>query len=122
MIANKVRPKIEKVIRRFPTEVEIYRNIKNEYNENDGEELICNVTGFYHTSESRAKDHILDKGFVKDNGFEYLMLVCNEVTEQIRVNDFLFIRGIKYKVLDLGNQNNLDIYYDLVLERCQYGY
>ena len=33
MIANKIKPKIQKVIDKFPTYVDIYRDAKNEFGE-----------------------------------------------------------------------------------------
>ena len=31
MITNKIKPKIQKVIDKFPTYVDIYRDVKNEF-------------------------------------------------------------------------------------------
>ena len=33
MIANKIKPKVKKVIDKFPTYVDIYRDVKNEFGE-----------------------------------------------------------------------------------------
>ena len=40
-IASKIKPKITKVINKFPTNVDIYRDILNEYNEPITNEFIC---------------------------------------------------------------------------------
>jgi len=45
------------------------------------------------------------------------LIVLDENAMQVMEGDFLFICGIKYKIMDLGNNNHFDIYYNLALER-----
>lgn len=117
-IANKIKPKITKVINKFPTNVDIYRDILNEYNEPITNEFICNVTGFYHegTAKNKADFNTLDKGQILNIGSKKLMVVYNETTMQIKEGDYFYLDNTKYIIRDKGNQNRLNIYFDMLLE------
>ena len=118
MIANKVKPKIQKVIDKFPTYVDIYRDVKNEFGEPDGKDLICSVKGFYHEGNAQISAITTDKGQVKRSKQIFLMVVYDDTTSNIKENDYFFLEDVKYIIRDLGNQNRLNIYFDMLLERC----
>ena len=65
MIANKIKPKVKKVIDKFPTYVDIYRDVKNEFGEPGGKDLVCSVKGFYHEGNTQISAITTDKGQVK---------------------------------------------------------
>lgn len=115
-IANKIRPKILKVINKFPTEVTILRDGKNDFGEPTTGELICNIKGFYHEGNSQISAITQDKGEVKRNKSVYLMVIYDDVTVNIKVNDYFVLDNKKYIIKDLGNQNRLNIYFDMQLE------
>ena len=117
-IANKIKPKVKKVIDKFPTIVDIYRNSKNEFGEPTGEQLICTVKGFYHEGTSQISAIATDKGQVKRTKQVFLMVLYDETTINIRENDYFTLDNIKYKITDLGNTNKLNIYFDMQLEVC----
>lgn len=116
MIANKIKPKIEKVINKFPTSVAIYRNAKNEFGEPAGEDLVCEITGFYHEGNTQITAITTDKGEVKRSNQKFLMVVYNEQTLEIKENDYFVLDNVKYVIKDKGNQNRLNIYFDMLLE------
>ena len=118
MIANKIKPKIQKVIDKFPTCVDIYRDIKNEFGEPGGEDLICSVKGFYHEGNTQISAITTDKGQVKRNKQIFLMVVYDDTTIKIKENDYFLLEDTKYIIKDLGNQNRLNIYFDMLVERC----
>lgn len=115
-IANKIKPKVKKVIDKFPTNVDIYRNARNEFGEPTGEELICSVKGFYHEGNNMISAITKDKGEIKRNKQQFLMVVYDDETIKIKENDYFLLDNIKYKVKDLGNKNRLNIYFDMLLE------
>lgn len=118
MIANKIKPKIQKVINKFPTQVEILRDGKNEFGEPTTGELVCSVKGFYHEGNNMIRAITTDKGEVKRNKQKSLMVIYDDETIKIKENDYFLLDNIKYKIKDLGNQNRLNIYFDMLLERC----
>lgn len=118
MMANKIKPKIQKVIDKFPTYVDIYRDVKNEFGEPGGKDLICSVKGFYHEGNTQISAITTDKGQIKRNKQIFLMVVYDDTTSNIKENDYFFLEDVKYIIKDLGNQNRLNIYLDMLVERC----
>jgi hypothetical protein len=118
MIANKIKPKIQKVIDKFPTYVDIYRDVKNEFGEPGGKDLICSVKGFYHEGNAQISAITTDKGQIKRNKQIFLMVVYDDTTSKIKEGDYFFLEDVKYIIKDLGNQNRLNIYLDMLAERC----
>lgn len=115
-IANKIKPKVKKVIDKFPTYVDIYRDIKNEFGEPGGKDLICSVKGFYHEGNTQISAITTDKGEVKRDKQKFLMVLYDEATINIKENDYFILDNIRYKIKDLGNQNKLNIYFDMLIE------
>ena len=111
MIANKIKPKIQKVIDKFPTYVDIYRDAKNEFEE-------PNVKGFYLEGNTQISAITTDKGQVKRSKQMFLMVIYDEDTVKIKENDYFLLDDVKYIIKDLGNQNRLNIYFDMLVERC----
>lgn len=116
MIANKVKPKVQKVIDKFPTQVTILRQNLNEFNEPIGEEVVISVKGFYHESNNQMGNRVSDKGKVKVDKQKFLMVVYDENTVKIKENDYFVLDNSKFRIIDLGNQNRLNIYFDMLLE------
>ena len=118
MIANKIKPKIKKVIDKFPTRVDIYRDCRNEFGEPEGRDLICSVKGFYHEGNTQISAITSDKGEFKRSKQLFLMVVYDDITSNIKENDYFFLDNVKYIIKDLGNQNRLNIYLDMLIKRC----
>ena len=118
MIANKIKPKIQKVIDKFPTYIDIYRDVKNEFGEPVGKDLICTVKGFYHEGNTQISAITTDKGQVKRSKQIFLMVVYDDTTIKIKENDYFSLDDVRYIIRDLGNQNRLNIYFDMLVERC----
>ena len=116
MIANKIKPKIQRVISKFPTIVTVYRDTKNEFGEPNGKDQVCEITGFYHEGTTQITVSIADKGEVKKANQKFLMVVYDELSCSIKKGDYFFLEGKKYIIKDKGNQNLLNIYFDMLLE------
>ncbi|CEP46403.1 Uncharacterised protein [[Clostridium] sordellii] len=118
MIKNKIKPKIQKVINKFPTEVTILRNAKNEYKEPTKPIVICNIKGFWHDGNTMISQITTNGGKIKRDRQYFLMVLYDEVSLLIKEGDFLEHKGIKYEIVDKGNCNNMDIYFDMLLKEC----
>ena len=46
------------------------------------------------------------------------MVVYDDTTIKIKENDYFLLEDTKYIIKDLGNQNRLNIYFDMLVERC----
>lgn len=116
MIANKIKPKIEKVINKFPTIVTVYRDTKNEFGEPNGKDQVCEITGFYHEGASSIQVSLADKGEIKSNKAKYLMVLHDDTSIKIKENDYFILEDKKHIIKDKSNPNMLNIYFDLLLE------
>ncbi|RDY22879.1 hypothetical protein CHF27_011205 [Romboutsia maritimum] len=116
MIANKIKPKIVKAINKLPTKAIIKRNSVNEFGEPEGEVVICEVTGLFHEGNNQVTSISMDKGEVKRNKQQFLMVVYDDETMKIKENDIAYIDNDKFEIKDLGNQNRMNVYLDLNLK------
>ncbi|TAN64777.1 hypothetical protein WS9_013365 [Paraclostridium sordellii 8483] len=118
MIEKKIKPKIQKVINKFPTEVTILRNAKNEYEEPTKPITICNIKGFWHDGSTMISQITTNGGKIKRDRQYFLMVLYDQVSLLIKEGDFFEHKGVKYEIVDKGNCNNMDIYFDMLLEEC----
>lgn len=119
-LANKLKPKIQKVVNRFPTEVSVYREQLDKYKEYVEEVKICDLRGFYHENDSRLNLNItLNEAGVSnpDTSRQYLMVLIDADSKQVKEGDILHLDGEKYIIGPIVNFNRLDIYYDLPLRK-----
>lgn len=128
MIANKIRPKIQKVINKFPTRALVFREGKNEFNEPSAPIELFEITGFYHEGNNQISSFLTEKGEFKRKKQKFLMVLYDEKSKLIEEGDYIcFIddsasdvviveNAKKYFIKDKGNQNRLNIYFDMLLE------
>lgn len=118
MIDNKIKPKILKVINKFPTSVTILRDSTNEFGEPDLAHEICKVTGFWHDGSSVISQITNDAGTIKREKQSYLMLTYNENSCLIKEGDYFKLDNEKFEIVDKGNKNKMNIYFDMLVKRC----
>lgn len=121
-LAKKSRIKLKRFILQFPTTVTIYRDKLDDRRQPTGERMeICTLTGFYHENKTILDDrnHYDDKGQSRPKKNQYIMVPAEGDALLVMEGDLLMIRGIQYKISDLGNENYFDIYLDFALERWQ---
>ena len=69
-------------------------------------EIECNAKVTFSVDNCRAVDPYK------------FMVVYDEDTIKIKENDYFLLDNVKYIIKDLGNQNRLNIYFDMLVERC----
>lgn len=118
-LGERIKPKIQKAINKLPTNATVKRCALNEYNEPIEEIVICEVIGLYHdvgeTTFTRE-----NKGKVEKEKIPYLMLVFDEKTKNIKKGDFVYLKNMKYEIMDTGNVYKLDAYLDMRLRQVNY--
>ncbi|CZR97660.1 hypothetical protein CDFC105_73462 [Clostridioides difficile] len=120
MIAQKVKPKIIKAINKMPTKGIVKRVGINEFGEPSNEEdVVCEVIGLYHEGNSSISQITKDKGTVIKDKEQYLMVVYDEDTNKIKQGDSIYLDSSKFVIQDLGNQNRMNIYFDLKLGKVR---
>lgn len=115
-IANKVKPKIQKAINKFPTHLDFKRASLNEFGEEEESISVCITTGLYYQGNNIISSVLMDKGQVVRSKQEFLIVLHDSETTKIKRGDTATIKGKTYKAADIINQNNLDIYYSILLE------
>ena len=60
---------------------------------------------------------------LKNNGFDVYSIgqhegICTNPYIVVKENDYFLLDDVKYIIKDLGNQNRLNIYFDMLVERC----
>ncbi len=109
----KIRKAISKAINKLSDTVEIYRPALNEFNDQDGEEFVVVLTGQYYSGSVGLV--LTEAGKVVTKAAENFMVVVDDNSMLVKTGDFFVYKGIKYSIVDLGNQ--LDAYFEFALER-----
>ena len=118
MITNKIKPKIQKVINKFPTKVTVLRDRINNFGEPDTPYVVCEIKGFWHDGNTMISQITTDGGKVKRDKQYFLMVVYDQISSMIKERDYFILEDKKYSIVDLGNCNNMNIYLDLLLKEC----
>lgn len=118
MIENKIKPKIQKAINKMPTKVTVLRDTTNEFKEPSVAHVVCEVTGLWHDGSNMISQIVTDSGEVKRQKQNFLMVVYDQVSCLIKEGDHFTLKGAKYEIIDKGNTNNMDIYFDMLVKRC----
>lgn len=118
MIANKVKPKIQKAINKMPTKVTILRNTTNEFGEPSVAHVVCEITGLWHDGNNMISQIVTNSGEIKRQKQNFLMVIYDQVSCLIKEGDYFTLKGTKYEIVDKGNTNNMDIYFDMLVRKC----
>lgn len=118
MLANKIKPKIIKAINKMPTKVTILRDNLNEFGEPNVSFIVCELKGLWHEGSNMISQITTDKGEVKRERQNFLMVVYDQVSCLIKEGDYFILNDVKYEIVDKGNCNNMNIYFDMLLKRC----
>lgn len=117
MIANKVVPKISKAVNKFGIDVEAFRKSINEFNEPLEEVKISKFKGLFIENNISIKADTSDAGLIKKDKTSKLIALINKDTKALKDNDILYSNGSKFKIIDINNTSQLNIYYELTLEK-----
>lgn len=116
-----IRQKIKRSIETFSNKVKVYRNTKNEFNEPlPLEEIfIAEILGQYYKGQMlRIGTSTSTKGAIKTEYAERFLTIIDLNSLKIKEGDFFMLNGIKYKIFDLGNVEN--IYFDFSIVRTSW--
>ncbi|MGL4253152.1 MAG: hypothetical protein ACRCR2_03715 [Fusobacteriaceae bacterium] len=128
-LSVKINPKLAKVIKRFPTKVQVFRVKLDAFKEPiDEVPIITDLEGFYHEDNGyRTRIVIEDKGtFTSSPKGKYVMVIATPEVLQIQEEDILYICDDNNKIIpkeryvinDTGNLNRLGIYCDLNIKEA----
>ncbi|KGG81069.1 hypothetical protein Y919_02565 [Caloranaerobacter azorensis H53214] len=113
---EKIKLRIAKAIKKLPETVTVKRESLDKFNQPTGDSVdVCTIEGLYHKGNTVISVSIGEGGIVKGNKKEYFMVVYDENAKLIQEGDYFELKGHKYVIQDLGNNN--DIYLDMLIER-----
>ena len=121
MNAGSIRQKIAQAIKKMPTVIALYRNVKVDdgmggYTMSDTPILIATAEGLLDNSKhSFISPVIVDAGRVTSKKTHTLILVYDS-TFTVLKDDFFTVNGTPYKINNVENILNLNIYWDCDLE------
>lgn len=112
-ISEKIYKKLEK--KRLLKEVNILRIGTNAYNEKIEDLYVCTIKCYYYKNNLKLTLSFGEAATVNDGNEDKLLVVVNDESKKIKKDDYLTLDSVKYKIIDLGNVE--DIIFDMSLDR-----
>lgn len=115
--------KIRRFINRYRKPYTFKRSDLNAYNEpTDGEQEVCNIYGVYHeASYKHLAAVVADAGVHIPEVEPMILCLKDEVTDLIKVDDFVYVNEKKMIVTKKKDINNSGFAYDISLRHVDYG-
>ncbi|MBM7869303.1 hypothetical protein JOC70_000772 [Clostridium pascui] len=114
---EKISSKIYKQLERkgLLKSIKILRCDVNAFNEKVDNLYVCTIQAYYYRNDIKITIQSFE-GASLNRGYEDKLLVSNsDESRKIRKDDYFILDGVKYKILDLGNVEN--IIFNMTLER-----
>lgn len=118
-LANKVKPKIAKAIKKYGVDVEVFKKDINEFGEPMGENiLVSKLKGLYSESNHYIAENIADKGkFKKDKTYKIIALF-NDDSLKVLEGHVVIINDVMFEIVNKSDANMLEAYFEFTLKRC----
>lgn len=114
---KKKKGTVDKAIKKFGQNIDILRVSTNDFGESIDETVIATVKGFYYKASNHLNISIQEKGDVKRNRHERLMISIDSESEKIQEQDTFYLNKIKYQIADLTE--TYELYIDATLRRIK---
>ena len=90
----------------------------DEYNEPMGEEKeeVCTVSGLFHVSRGYLTRTVSDGNVTHSKGQPMLLVLCDDMSKAIRMNDYVSVNDRTYRVNTKNNVGEYNVAYDISLE------
>ena len=96
-------------------EIKVFRNAKNAFGSPDGPLFVCKIKAFYYRKDNKVITKIFPAATVNELYNDKLLVNFNEESSKIIKDDFFILDGVRYRIIDTNNTEN--IVYDMYLER-----
>jgi hypothetical protein len=106
---------IKKAFKTASIPADIYQTRINEFNEEDGEELLITIDGIFYEETSKMNLNISTNGKTTTKTYQSLMVLKDDESDLIKEHMICSIKGKRYEIIDVKNDAKLDIYYILRL-------
>lgn len=97
-------------------DIVVLRDGLNAFGEKQDDNYVCTVKGYYYKNETKIVLNLSESGTINDQYNEKLLVVYDDESKKIKQDDYFFYKedidneedkGIKYKVIDTGNKENI---------------
>jgi len=112
-IGEKIYKKLEK--KGLLKSINILRNGENAFKEKSSDLYVCTIKSYYYKSNLKLTLKNGDAATVNRGHEDKLLVTFNDESKKIKQDDYFILNDIKYKIIDLGNVE--DIIFDMSLER-----
>lgn len=119
-IASFSRPKLKRILERRGSIYTFLRPKLNEFKEpTEGVER-TSILGLYHTEKNYLSQTVSDSGKTHMKISPMILCLYNKDLD-LRVDDYVYINGVKNKIVAINNVNSADVAYNITLEEEQNG-
>lgn len=106
---------IKKAFRRASIRADFFQLIKNEFGEDENEELLITTNGIFYEEKTRINLNVSTNGKSTTKTYKSLMVLKDDKTELIKKHMICLINSKRYEIIDINNDGELNIYYVLRL-------
>lgn len=112
-ISAKIYKQLEK--KDLLKEVNILRTQTNAYKEKMNDLYVCTIKGYYHREESKVESDSVESATINKLYNDKFLVVYDDTSIKINKDDYFMLDSTQYKIIDLGNVEN--IIFDMYLSR-----
>ncbi|EES51015.1 hypothetical protein NE172_02075 [Clostridium botulinum] len=95
--------------------VNILRNDVNVFNERVTDLYVCTIKAYYYKNSLKLTLQSGEASSLTSGYLDKLLVTNNDESKKIKQDDYFTLDGVKYKIIELGNVQ--DIVFDMSLER-----
>lgn len=117
MITNKQLRNIRKAFKTASIKAQFYIKEVNEFGEEDGERFFIETDGIFYEETAKVNLNISNNGTATTDTYQTFMILKGYETELIDEQLICLIKGKRYKIIEIKNAGEMDIYYTLRLKR-----
>ena len=98
----------------------IFQIKKNEFGEEDGEELLLEIDGIFYKETSKVNLNVSTNGKSTTKTYKSLMILKDDKSSLIREHMICSIKGKRYEIIEIEDDVKLDLYYILRLSEVKW--
>ena len=95
--------------------INVLRDGENAFKEKCSDLYVCTIKAYYHKNNLKLTLDNGDAATVNRGNEDKLLVTFGDESKKIKQDDYFTLNDVKYKIIDLGNVE--DIIFDMSLER-----
>lgn len=119
MLSSKQLRNIRKAFKQASIKAQFYIKEVNEFGEEDGERFFVETDGIFYEETAKVNFNITTNGTATTDTYQTLMILKDYETDLIDEHLICSIKGKRYRIIEIKNAGEMDIYYTLRLKRVE---